>query len=108
LDAQNTRMKDFFDLDILLGADDLDVDLLPDAIHSTFQRRGSELPDQIPTGLSESFIRDKQAMWKAFLKKNGLDKGPDDFAAVVSRIRKSWNGSGLAERSPEHAAGSRL
>ncbi len=87
LDAQNSRMKDFFDLAILLNAGDLDTVWLSDAIQATFRRRGSQLPDQVPTGLSESFARDKQVMWKAFLRKNGLDQETADLSEVIADIR---------------------
>jgi hypothetical protein len=56
LDAQNTRMKDFFDLDLILKTNSPDVELLSTAIRATFQRRGSELPDDTPTGLTGIFL----------------------------------------------------
>lgn len=78
-------MKDFFDLDFLLadGADDRGI--LEAAIRATFKRRGSVLPTEIPTGLTSAFAQEKQDMWSAFLRKNGLQA--DDFAEVVGRIR---------------------
>jgi hypothetical protein len=87
LDAQNTRMKDFFDLELLLKFDPPERALLSNAIRATFQRRGSELPTKIPTGLTEEFAQDKQVMWNAFLRKNGLEGRAGDFAEVVSQIR---------------------
>ena len=89
LDAQNTRMKDFFDLNFLLGTGTSDKAQLANAIHATFKRRGTELPDQIPTGLSENFARDKQVMWKAFLRKNGLDHETAELSPMLAGIRKS-------------------
>lgn len=85
LDAQNTRMKDFFDLELLLGSGAPDRTLLSDAIRATFQRRGSDLPTDLPTGLSDEFARDKQVIWNAFLRKNGLERM--DLAEVIARIR---------------------
>ncbi len=92
LDAQNSRMKDFFDLDVLLTTFELDQELLSKAIHATFERREASLPVEEPTGLTLSFAYDKQVMWQAFLRKNGLVGERDDFAEVVSRIRHglSW------------------
>jgi hypothetical protein len=86
LDAQNTRMKDFFDLDLILKTNSPDVELLSTAIRATFQRRGSRLPDDVPTGLTDDFARDKQTMWNAFLRKNGL--ADEDLADVIARIRE--------------------
>jgi len=48
LDAQNTRMKDFFDLELLLKSDPPDRELLSNAILATFKRRGSDLPTGVP------------------------------------------------------------
>jgi hypothetical protein len=92
LDAQNSRMKDFFDLDFLLSGIELDRELISKAIHATFERREASLPEQEPTGLTLSFAHDKQVMWQAFLGKNGLSGERDDFADVIFRIRSglSW------------------
>lgn len=92
LDSQNSRMKDFFDLDILLGTVEQDRELLSEAIHATFERREASMPEDVPTGLTVSFAHDKQVMWQAFLRKNGLSGERDDFAEVISRIRSrlSW------------------
>lgn len=86
LDLQNSRMKDFFDLDFLLAGMLPDRGELEKAIMATFRRRGTELPDREPTGLSDSFVEDKQVMWNAFLIRNGLE--PRDFGRVVERIRE--------------------
>lgn len=87
LDAQNTRMKDFFDLDHLLRNDPPEQEPLSEAIHATFLRRGTPLPDGVPTGLSDPFGADKRVMWNAFLRKNGLASG--DLTEVIVRIRNS-------------------
>ena len=85
LDAQNTRMKDFFDLDYLLAQGEIKRDTIDAAIKATFKRRGSALPAEIPTGLTEKFAADQSSMWIAFLGKNGLKD--DAFEKVVARIR---------------------
>jgi hypothetical protein len=94
LDAQNTRMKDFFDLELLLKSDPPDRELLSNAIRATFNRRGSDLPIAVPTGLTQEFARGKQVMWNAFLRKNGLVG--DDLSKVVEQIRSGlewiWKG----------------
>jgi len=90
LDAQNTRMKDFFDLDYLFAKPDVDQEMIRAAIHATFQRRESPLPKTVPTGLTSMFAQDGEVMWNAFLRKNGLQA--DDFLTVVARLREelSW------------------
>jgi len=69
----NSRMKDFFDLWILLAQGKLDRELLPKAISATFARRGTPLPQEVPTGLSDRFAQEKAPMWNAFVQRNGLD-----------------------------------
>lgn len=75
LDMVNTRMKDFYDIWLLLTTLDLDKKNLRNAILSTFNRRHTELPKQIPVGLSPVFTDDetKKKQWQAFLRKNRLD-----------------------------------
>lgn len=85
LDAQNSRMKDFFDLDFLLSGSAREHPSLKAAIRATFARRGSVLPTENPTGLSKDFVEDRRDMWQAFLRKNGLQA--DGFDEVVARIR---------------------
>ncbi len=94
LDAQNTRMKDYFDLDFLLAESEFDPDSINAAIRATFNRRGSTIPTEIPTGLSEEFASTRSGMWEAFLGKNGLKA--DTLHVVVSRIcnrlKSVWGG----------------
>lgn len=94
LDMQNSRMKDFFDLDFLLAGDPPDRRELEAAIRATFDRRGSALPVAEPAGLSDDFVAEKSVMWDAFLRKNGLR--PQDFLRVVEQLRERlgwvWTG----------------
>ena len=74
LGIANSRMKDYFDLWILSRYTDFDGDLLCKAIHATFERRRTPLPEGVPVGLSDEFAEDrqKQTQWQAFLRKNAL------------------------------------
>lgn len=74
LGMANTRMKDYFDLWVLLTEGALQSAELRHAIDATFARRQLQVPDTTPSGLSEAFARDiaKSAQWTAFLKKNRL------------------------------------
>ena len=71
----NTRLKDYFDLWLLLGEGGLDETLLSRAIAATFARRGTALPSAWPIGLTDAFATDvaKQRQWHAFLRKNQLE-----------------------------------
>jgi hypothetical protein len=90
LGMANTRMKDYFDLLILLSEDDLDATQLHRAVGATFERRRMAMPASLPSGLSDAFAQDaaKQRQWIAFLKKNRLDAL--DLAEVVSLLRTQF------------------
>jgi hypothetical protein len=75
LDINNSRMKDFYDLDWLGRYREFDFATLCEAIRNTFERRGTTLPREPPFALTQEFATDstKQVQWKAFLRKNKLD-----------------------------------
>jgi hypothetical protein len=87
LGMTNSRLKDYFDLSVLLERETLDTALLAQAIKATFERRGMAIPDALPVGLTDEFAHDasRQALWLAFLKKNELP--PEPLAAIVDRLR---------------------
>lgn len=90
LGMANTRMKDYFDLWVLLTEGGLDAAELRRAVEATFSRRQLAIPDTIPSGLSDAFAQDgaKQAQWAAFLKKNRLQ--PLDLIEVVGLLRNAF------------------
>ena len=75
LGMANSRMKDYFDLWMLLRNGDLDDAELVRAIQATFTRRRSVLPEGVPAGLSDAFAADagKLTQWRAFVAKNKLN-----------------------------------
>ena len=87
LGMTNTRMKDFFNLALLLRDDTLDDAELKRAIEATFARRQTVMTSAMPIGLSDAFAGDttKQTQWRAFLYKNKLE--PSDLDDVVKAIR---------------------
>ena len=87
LGMTNSRVKDYFDLSVLLARETLDVDLLAQAIKATFERRGMAVPAELPIGLTDEFAHDvsRQSLWQSFVRKNELD--PEPLAAVVERLR---------------------
>jgi len=95
LGLANSRMKDYFDLWILLGEGTLDPGEMKRAIETTFARRKMAMPAVIPVGLSDGFAADagKQAQWQAFLRKNRL--GLLAMADVVKRLRDTFIKSGV-------------
>ena len=87
LGMTNSRMKDYFDLWVLLTEEDLAPDELRRAVEATCARRRLATPADLPIGLSDAFAQDpiKQRQWAAFFKKNGL--APRELAEVVARLR---------------------
>ena len=83
LGMTNSRVKDYFDLSVLLERETLDADLLK----ATFERRGMAVPTELPVGLTDEFAHDtsRQALWQSFVKKNELASEP--LAAIVVRLR---------------------
>lgn len=87
LGQTNTRMKDYFDLSVLLDDDTLDTAEMRRAIEATFERRKMALPTAVPVGFTDTFAADatKQTQWGAFLKKNRLPAIA--LAEVVDKLR---------------------
>ncbi len=85
----NTRLKDYFDLQVLLEREQLDEEVLAAAVRRTFAVRSTPLPQEVPLGLSPEFADDfgKQAQWRAFLRANELVEVP--LSDVVERLR-TW------------------
>jgi hypothetical protein len=85
----NTRLKDYFDLQVLLEREALDELVLAAALRRTFSARSTPLPQQVPLGLSSEFGEDpgKQDQWRAFLRRNELAEVP--LPQVVTLIREA-------------------
>ena len=86
----NSRMKDYFDLWVLLRNADLDQAILKQAVQATFNRRKTEIPTGIPTGLSEQFASDgtRRALWDAFVSRNKLEA--ETLDSTVAYLRKRF------------------
>jgi hypothetical protein len=80
----NSRMKDFYDVYVLLNHMSIDDDILAQAIKATFNRRKVELPQQLPVVFSGEFMEDgtKEILWKAFLDRSNLS----DLKLTLSQI----------------------
>lgn len=80
----NSRMKDFYDIHVLLREFEFDGDVLSLAIERTFANRGTMI-DSDPFVFSPPFLEDsiKQTQWTAFVRKSKLTGAPDSFADVL-------------------------
>ncbi len=75
LGYRNSRMKDFYDLYILLKHMNFADEELFSAIKATFERRKVALPSELPVAFTPAFLEDgtKNTQWKAFIKRSLLD-----------------------------------
>ena len=84
----NSRLKDYFDIWLLVHTFEFEHSLLISAIKKTFGRRRTELPKELPIGLTETFSKDvsKQTQWAAFLRKTEPKERPSSLPSAVERI----------------------
>lgn len=82
----NSRMKDFYDVWMLSRTFDFNRDSLAQAIASTFRRRGTEIPVQLPDALTQNFGLEptKVNQWRSFTE--NLAVTTPDLATVVKDL----------------------
>lgn len=82
----NSRMKDFYDIYILSKTLSFDGNTLVKAIKATFERRGTQIPEDVPLALSDEFANstDKNTQWKAFINRNNLED--IDFPQLIKTL----------------------
>ena len=90
LGMNNSRMKDYYDIYILLSDFSFSFDILNKAVAATFHRRKTEIPRETPLALSQEFStnRIKQKYWTGFLNKNQLTNLSIDLSNVVLQIHQ--------------------
>jgi predicted nucleotidyltransferase component of viral defense system len=86
LGRANSRMKDLYDIWVLLRAYTFDDDRLARAIAATFARRKTAIPDALPDALTPAFADDpaKQRQWTAFV--HDLANQPASLHGVISDL----------------------
>lgn len=74
LGVANSRMKDFFDIAALARHESFDGKTLANAIKTTFERRRTEIPKELPVALTQALSADqaKQRQWKAFTDRSRI------------------------------------
>jgi len=87
LGSINSRMKDFYDLWMMVEHFEFDGEKIQKAIVNTFERRKTSLPKETPVGLSESFASDNQTQWRAFLLRMRIDNMAETFTDVIRLLR---------------------
>lgn len=92
LGRANSRMKDYYDVWMLLNAFDLEPERLRQAIEATFTRRGTLIPAEAPDGLSDAFASDagKLRQWDAFAR--NLSGSTPELGFIVCTLRLRLTG----------------
>jgi hypothetical protein len=91
LGIANTRVKDFYDLQILCRTLDFDRQILGQAIRNTFENRGTELPTAgMPLAFTAEFYDDgsKKKQWAAFCTKNANYMVNMEFKTVIGSLER--------------------
>jgi hypothetical protein len=90
LGALNSRLKDFYDMHVILAHLDVDDELLQVAIRATFARRDVPMPREMPVAFTSDFLEDglKETQWRAFLRRSGLGSFGLDLSTVLGDLRE--------------------
>lgn len=85
----NSRVKDFYDIHIILTHMHLEDDQIAHAIHATFDRREMALPQAMPVAFTQEFMGDgsKELQWRAFLRRSMLEDFSLSFAETTAHLK---------------------
>ncbi len=88
LGSKNSRMRDFFDVHALATAGTFDGIVLGRAIASTFARRRTPVPTDLPLALTPAFAatEGKAAQWRGFVRRLPGTSAPPDLPAVIDTV----------------------
>ena len=83
----NSRMKDFYDIWLILRHFNFEGPTLAEAILKTFSTRGTDVQSE-PIALTNTFAEDpaKAAQWRGFIRKTRLENVPQNLLEVVTAI----------------------
>lgn len=103
----NGRIKDFHDIWVTTRTFDFDLPTLVDAVNGTLLRRGTDIPTEMPVGLTEAFalIAEDRGLWTGFLRRNPPTLEPPPFAELQEELRRFFGPIIASLRAPENAKG---
>lgn len=89
LGLMNSRLKDFYDVYVILKHMNIDDALLTNAVRATFKQRNVQLPSKVPVVFTPEFLEDgiKEKQWQAFLRRSGLPAHDPSFSEIVDYLR---------------------
>jgi len=86
----NSRMKDFYDIWLMMRQFDFSGSNLAEALKRTFKHRKTDPPKAQPLFAEEIYNEksDRQTLWKAFLKKGDIKHVPEKLSTTAREIEK--------------------
>ena len=89
LGMMNSRLKDFYDVHVILCHMDVEDQELADAIESTFKRRKTKIPSELPLVFTD-FVNDgnKETHWQVFLKRSLLSHYEITLSQVIHDLQQ--------------------
>lgn len=86
----NSRMKDFYDIWLMMRQFNFDGLRLVEALKRTFKHRKTSLPQRKPLFAEEIYDEksDRQTLWKAFLKKGDIKDAPERLRTTAGEIER--------------------
>jgi hypothetical protein len=90
LGARNSRMKNFYDVNVLARHFPLDGASLAAAVRATFEQRQTPLSGDVPMVLTREFVSapERASQWRAFLRRGRLE-APLDAGELADKLRRS-------------------
>ncbi len=90
LGSLNSRMKDFYDIWLMMRQFDFDGSTLAEALKRTFKHRKTSQPQDKPLFAEEIYDdqSDRQTLWKAFLMKGDIQHAPEKLVITARAIEK--------------------
>jgi len=85
----NSRLKDFYDVYMILAHMEIEDEVLGEAIRATFVRRNTPLPRQIPSAFTPEFLAGgvRETQWQVFLHRSALSSVDLGLADVLADLR---------------------
>lgn len=84
----NSRMKDFYDIWLMMRQFKFKGANIASAIKKTFNNRKTDIPNKKPLFANEIYDEksDRQTLWSAFLKKGDIQHAPETLSATAKEI----------------------
>jgi predicted nucleotidyltransferase component of viral defense system len=88
LGVLNSRMKDFYDIWLIMRLFDFDGSKLTEALKRTFAHRKTAFPEDRKLFAEEIYEEnsDRQTLWNAFLNKGDIKHAPQKLSSVANEI----------------------